>query len=132
MLNPKKSQSMLFSRKGTKMDLGLYIVDLPVETVQSTRFLGINLDSKLNWAVQKSRVSSQISKLVGVFSKLRRSLSPKVLIMLYNSFALPYLSYGIPLWGCGDLNQLTACQNRLIRSITGSDRHTSLSTIQQS
>jgi hypothetical protein len=73
---------------GSKLDL------LP-----STKFLGVILDSNLNWKEHLSHTAKKISKSIGIISIARRNLNQKTLIQLYFAFIFPYLSYCTLIWG---------------------------------
>ena len=44
-------------------------------------------------------MKNKIAKSNGILYKIRNFLDRKTLTHLYNSFVLPYLIYGIELWG---------------------------------
>ena len=62
--------------------------------VTEANFLGITLDSNLTWIPHINAISKKCSKNLGVLNKVK-PFSPK----LYRTFILPYLNYGILLWG---------------------------------
>ena len=42
---------------------------------------------------------SEISKMVGVVAKLRHYVPLHTLLIIYRALILPYLSYGLMVWG---------------------------------
>ena len=49
--------------------------------VQSTKFVGVIIDSKLNWAEHTSMVKNEVSKGYGVICKARNLLKKETLII---------------------------------------------------
>ena len=120
-LNAKKSICMVFRQKRSK-DHQIFSFNhqnFVIEESTSAKFLGIHLDANLSWKAQVKAVSSKISQLSGVVSKLRRSQPLHILKTVYNSFVLPHLLYGLPLWGGGDIMMVQTAQNRVFHAIFG-------------
>ena len=70
-----------------------------INEVENARFVGVVVDQNLSWQQQINEVKEKISKLTGVFYKLRHIVPQYVLVMLYNAFVLPHLMYGLEVWG---------------------------------
>ena len=99
ILNIDKTKCMLFTTSKKKHDnLALFYDNRKLELVQSTKFLGIFVDSKLSWNVHVNYVCNKMSKNIGVLSKLQ-FLPKNILKMLYDTLILPYLSYCSTVWG---------------------------------
>ena len=63
-------------------------------SVSNTKFLGVIIDSKLNWSDHITYIKNIISKSIGILTKIRRFLNnKKTLRNLYLSFVYPYLTY---------------------------------------
>ena len=65
----------------------------------SIKYLGIMIDSHLNWKSQVSYISKEIKRNIGILSKIRHFVNLKTLSMLYYSLIYPFLIYGITAWG---------------------------------
>ena len=65
----------------------------------STKFLVINIDNNLTWKAHINYISKKISKGVGVLLRLSKELSCSILILIYDTMLLPYLSYCCITWG---------------------------------
>ena len=63
------------------------------------RYLGILIDSNLPWKFHMDYVCQKVSKTIGVIAKLGHFVPRHVLLTLYRSLILPYISYGISAWG---------------------------------
>ena len=63
------------------------------------KYLGILIDSNLNWKPQIAYIAKKIKRSVGILSKLRHYVNIDILINLYYSLIYPFLTYGIIIWG---------------------------------
>ena len=63
------------------------------------RYLGILIDSNLSWKFHIDYVCQKVSETIGIIAKLRQFVPRHVLLTLYRSLTLPYISYGICAWG---------------------------------
>ena len=63
------------------------------------KYLEFIIDNRLNWSAHISHVKNKVSKCVGILFKARTNLSRKCLLDVYHSFAYPYLTYCVELWG---------------------------------
>ena len=89
------------------------------------KFLGVKLDSNLNFSAQLQHVCSKVSKTAGILFRISKFVPLNTLIKLYYSLIYPYILYGILIWGGSadtHLNSLFLIQKRIIRCITCSDR----------
>ena len=68
-------------------------------SVSNTKFLGVIIDSKLNWSDHITYIKNKMYKSIGIFTKIRRFLNKKTLRNLYFSFVYPYLTYCVEVWG---------------------------------
>ena len=86
--------------------------------VNSAKYLGVIIDHKLNWIEHISYVKSKMSKSIGLKYKARQFLTKKALLMLYNAYIFPYMTYCIEVWGCASqtqLNRLFLLQKKIMR-----------------
>ena len=70
----------------------------PLCKVDTIKFLGVHIDSKLNWSDHISSIATQVSRGIGVLSKLKYTLPRKILRTIYSSLYLPHLSYCSTIW----------------------------------
>ena len=99
-LNINKTHYMIFTTKrkiipGIVINIEGHIIN----EVDSTKFLGIYLDNKLNWKKHIAYVSGKVARGIGLIIKARKLLNSDALITLYYSFIFPYLSYCNHIWG---------------------------------
>ena len=92
--------------------------------VKSFKYLGVVMDSKLNWRNHVETLCTKISQATGAILKLRKIVSRKTIMMVYNGLVGSHLTYGILVWGTAKqyfLQKLQAAQNKIIRLMTFSD-----------
>jgi Reverse transcriptase (RNA-dependent DNA polymerase) len=125
-LNVKKTNYILFGKKrlpNFDQNFELIIDGNRLERVQSTKFLGVYIDEKLNWIAHTNHVSLSISKALGILYRIRNVLPNKVLLILYHTMIYPYLSYCNIIWGGANLSilkKVIVLQKRAIRLVTRS------------
>ena len=85
-------------------------------------FLGFVITSDLTWNKHIDKISSKISKVNGVLSKLKYFLPRHTLKTVYNSLVLPHIQYGITLWG-SKCKKLEILQKQCVRKINKTKRY---------
>ena len=129
-LNVAKTHSMLIATKQKhKMfncqneELNLKIRNKELDIIQTTKYLGFQIDSSLDWKKQINAVSTKVSRAVG-FLKYAKSFLPKAsLKTLYTGIVEPHFWYCCSVWGCcgsTEITKLQKLQNRAARVITNS------------
>jgi hypothetical protein len=122
-LNIQKTKVMIFSskRRTFTMNSEIIIKGHFIDKVKEIKFLGVLLDNKLSWFSNIQKVKNKVAKSIGLISKARKILSKPTLIVLYNTFIQPYLTYCIELWGSANetyLLPLIKIQKKAIRIIS--------------
>ena len=128
-LNVSKSNYMVFGKKSAK-NVVVKLNGVELESVPYTKFLGVYIDYELNWGTHIQTVCRKISKVIGVMFKIKDKVDRAIMVMLYNTLILPYLSYCCEIWGntyASRLHNLNLLQKRVIRVIDKADylEHTS-------
>ena len=116
-LNVAKTHSMLIATKQKhKMfkcqneELNLEIHKKELEIVQTTKYLGLQIDSSLDWKKQINAVSTKVSRAVR-FLKYAKSFLPKAsLKTLYTGIVEPHFWYCCSVWGCCGSTKITKLQ----------------------
>ena len=114
-------------------NIDLHMDNFRINQIQYTKFLGVTVDSKLtsSWKNHIAEIENKISKNIGVISRAGKFLNTKELQTLYCSLILPYLNYGVVLWGNNyqsSLNRTIKLQKRVIRITAKADhKHSILS-----
>ena len=102
-LNTKKSNFLIFRPRQKKMHFSPQISILDCETNQRVsleqksyiKYLGVLIDQNLPWKSHVDSVIVKISKTIGMIAKLRYFVPSTVLVNIYNSLILPYITYGL-------------------------------------
>ena len=99
-LNVQKTKYMLFKTSKKKVQTLLLQMDNKIiDKVLDFNFLGIHFNEQLNWKSNIDKLSVKCCRILGILNRLKRILPLNIKIILYNSFMLPHLNYGITLWG---------------------------------
>ena len=73
--------------------------DTIINNVYNYKYLGINLNRKLDFKNHIIKLNNNLSQLQFLISKLSKFIKTNSLIIIYNSIFLLYLNYGNILWG---------------------------------
>ena len=120
-LNVGKTNYMVFGKTGSVLsNCHIYINDVELEQVSSTKFLGVYIDNKLNWHKHILHVKNKIAKSLAIMYKVKYLLDETALLTIYTSLILPYLNYCVEIWGntySTNLKGVTVLQKRAVRII---------------
>jgi hypothetical protein len=98
-LNVSKTNYMVFgARRRIEVD-GITINRVNLLQVREANFLGILVDDRLTWKSHIYCTCRKLAKSIGILRKVKNCFSRSTMLQLYSSFILPYLQYGITLWG---------------------------------
>ena len=99
-LNASKSNYMIFgNRKKCPSHSDLMIGNSRLIQVRSTKFLGVIVDDKLSWTDHINTVNKKLSSAAFVIRNVRYKINFEVSLKLYDTLALPYLTYCNIIWG---------------------------------
>jgi hypothetical protein len=94
-----------------------------ITNINTTKFLGLIIDSTLSWKDHVAELTSKLNKACYVIRTLTFLRSPEVLRMAYFSYFNSIMSYGIIFWGNSHHSINTfKIQKRIIRIMTNSNR----------
>jgi hypothetical protein len=106
-----KSESVTLSLNGENL-----------RQVACYRYLGVDIEEKLNFATQTNRASTNMKRGIGVMNRLLRKWAPtSVLSTAIQSIVMPVLLYGIEVWyppNTGHQIQIEKSQKFALRLIT--------------
>ena len=95
-----------------------------IATVKSIKFLGLTLDTTLNWKHHISELIPRLNKACYAIRSIKQFMLPNVLRSTYFSYAFSIMSYGLVFWGIStDSNYIFKIQKRLIKIITTSKKN---------
>ena len=98
-LNFNKTKYMILSK--SKTDEPFYVKMNSFEIVQTHtyKYLRVIIDDKLKWHDHMMNICRKISKLSGLFYRIRRIATTKILLMLFYALVFPHLLHSIINWG---------------------------------
>ena len=120
-LNVDKTVCMVFSPKNsnTEMKINFSGVELPVVPV--SKFLGLWIDSKLNWNEHLRRLFTRLYSRLGLLKRSKNLLDPHSKKILYFAQFQSILSYGLLVWGNminqTQMNKLSKLQETAVQLI---------------
>ena len=116
-LNIDKTKAMLFHQPQKKISKPtLKINEKIIEFVPNFNFLGMNFNENLSWKPHIDNICNKISRSIGILNKLKHYIPLHIRINIYNSLILPYINYGILLWG-NNHEKVTKLQKKAMRII---------------
>ena len=94
--NPsKQAQEVISSRKCQNLNHDLiYFNQNLVQQVPSQKYLGIHLDTKLNFQEHLDNITSKVDETIGLLPKLPAVLPRPSLVTIYKGFIGPHFDYG--------------------------------------
>ena len=98
-LNKSKSKYMIFHVPNKDIQyLTLKIDNVIIEKVDEFSFLGLTVDTNLNWKRHSEKICNKCTKMIGILNRLKYVLPLGIKIMLYTSLILPHINYCIMAW----------------------------------
>ena len=98
-LNLKKSVTVLFTEKNTHHPFTIEIDGVKLPTVESTKFLGVWIDSNLNWQTHMSKLMVKLKQNVNLLKTGKNFLNIHAKKLVYFSHWQSHLTYGMSIWG---------------------------------
>lgn len=89
--------------------------NVPIHTVDSIKYLGITLDSKLNWKDHINNIHKSVAPVIGLIRKFSSFLPRSALKKIYFSLVHSRFQYLISIWGSAvktTLKKIQILQNR--------------------
>ncbi|CAH2096769.1 unnamed protein product [Euphydryas editha] len=123
LLNESKTKCVRFTLPNVKLaTTSIRIRDEEMELVDQAVFLGITLDSKLQWGPHIGKLSGRLSSADYAVKKIRQLTDIKTARLVYFSYFHSIMTYGLLLWGNAvDIQFIFILQKRAVRAIYGMD-----------
>jgi hypothetical protein len=117
-LNVNKTKAMLFHmpQKNVKYP-DIQINNNKIEFVKEFNFLGITIDKSLTLKSHMDKITTKISKIIGIMHKIKYILPTSALLNIYNALIVPHLNYGILIWQ-KHCEKMFILQKKAIRAIS--------------
>ena len=108
--------------------MNLRISNNLIKQDRKVKYLGLIIDSNLNWKSHLHELGKKVARNIGILSKIRHFVNNSILYQLYYSLIYPLLTYGLLVWGNTyhiTLKPIITLQKRALRIITYSkpDEH---------
>jgi len=121
-LNVSKTCYTIFQPRGKTglnvENFELTLNDQKLEQVSSSKYLGIFIDENLNWKIHIETINNKLTKLCGIFYKIRDLLPFDCAKNLYYALVHPHIIYGLEVYGntCyTHIEPLVKLNNKIIR-----------------
>ena len=127
-INAKKTKLMVFGTRNKvkrAKEVRVSINGNQLQLVLSYKYLGILLDSTLNFNKHIASVINTVLYKITLLSKVKKYLRNDVALQIYKSMILPYLDYGDVIFhkaNSADLGRLQRLQNRCLKLCAGHER----------
>ena len=120
MINIDKTKFMVITRKLNSENIVLKINNKEIENVESIKYLGIQIDCKLNFNKHTEYTIKKISKQIGFVKRTCKYLNKKYKILVYKSIIEPHFIYCPTIFFImkdSQINKLQILQNKMMRFI---------------
>lgn len=118
-LNNVKTDLLLFSTRKPDYSLFVKIDNCTVKQSNSVKFLGVYMDSLLNWGTQVDFVINKLSTHCFVIWQLRSFVNIHILKMYYFAHVQSCLNYCIICWGnCSRFSEVFTLQKKIVRTMS--------------
>ena len=128
LLNISKTCFTLFSHKIKATNIVLTVNDTIIPQVDQTKYLGVVLDKDLSFNAHCQHVKTKLTKLSSVFHYISSFIDYSDARTIYFAYALPYIQYGIELFGLSskkNTNMLQLSQNKLLKLLCCKNKYDS-------
>jgi hypothetical protein len=121
LLNINKTKVVYFSLRTSLQKPLIYVDQSAIEYVDHHKYLGITLDSKVNYNVHINQVKGRLSMLFGISTKVSQFFNLTAAKNFYYSHVYATISYGIIIWGgwldLAKYNSLSKKHLKIIKNI---------------
>ena len=100
-INPEKSTIIIFPPKLnlSRPEVNFNYNTSSISLCDSAKYVGVTIDSTLNFKPHIIALEKRVSRSVGILSKLRFLFPSSTLLRLYYALVNPHLVYELPIWG---------------------------------
>lgn len=122
-INSNKTKFMIFKSKLSNHISpcsGIIFKNETIEEVQESKFLGLIVDSHLNWQNHINTLCKHLSSSSFLFSKLTTYCNKNTLLSCYYSYVYSRIKFNIIAWGTADqylIDRVLILQKRILRII---------------
>ena len=122
LLNMEKTCYMLFKKRNQNKDfeLNIAINNSIIKKVSSVKYLGVNIDDKLNFKQHSINVIRKIRKNSIILRHFQNIFDGKILRSMYYALIYPHISYGLLSYEKGDKSDFAKIEyqsKRILRCV---------------
>ena len=124
-LNLAKTTYLIFGKRKINANynpnLSVILDGAYISLATSAKFLGITIDSQLNWKFHINKLILKLNRNSAVISKIRHKINATVALKLYDTLINSHISYCAIVWAAGSnttkLHKLHPIQKRTLHSV---------------
>lgn len=117
-INIDKTNIMSFNQRTEKPNLNITYADNIISEINNARFLGIHLDSQLNWKFHIDIVTKKLNNYSYELYNLSKIVNEAVVLVAYKAYVSSTLRFGIIFWGNStDKDNAFKAQKKCIRAM---------------
>jgi hypothetical protein len=125
-INVSKSTAVLFAKAARRVQKSrpVQFPGEPIEWVETVRYLGVTLDTRLTWSAHVNQVRKKAAQRLGVLGPLRNRrsrLSVRNGVLFHKQFIYPVMHYACPIWRSAarsHFRKLQVVQSKCFRTAT--------------
>ena len=101
----------------TQKTLQIKINNTLVEEKDSTKYLGVFIDTKLNWKTQIQHIKTKLARGIGMIYRIRYFVDEACLLKMYYSFVQSHVNYNLINWSCTKKSFLEPIEKKMKKAI---------------
>ena len=121
-MNVGKTVCVLFQKDPTPKTITLNVDGTEIHSVKEVKFLGMWLDTQLNWSNHIEKLIINISRNSNLIKYNKNTMPRETKLLIHHSHVMSHIQYGLILWGnsasSAQINRIQRILNRCERFIT--------------
>ena len=120
-INATKTEFMVNGSTQSNIPFDIQLGGISLNRTNSVRYLGVLIDSNLNWKYHIESLEKKLSTACALVCKLRYLVDQKCLLQYYYAHVYSHLQYAILAWGSASktaLHKLNVLHRRVVRLMT--------------
>ena len=121
-MNIGKTVCVLFQKDPTPKTISLNVDGTEIHSVKEAKFLGMWLDTQLNWSNHIENLIIKISRNSNLIKYNKNIMPHYTKLLIYHSHVMSHIQYGLTLWGnsasSAQVNRIQRILNRCEKFLT--------------
>ena len=121
-MNVGKTVCVLFQKDPTPKTIPLNVDGTEIHSVKEVKFLGMWLDTQLNWSNHIEKLIIKISRNSNLIKYNKNTMPRDTKLLIHHSHVMSHIQYGLTLWGnsasSAQINRIQRILNRCEKFIT--------------